>query len=80
MPFRSDVLICMGTSCIENNSFEIRELIREEIKKHNLEEEIRLVSTGCFGFCDAGPIILVQPDGVFYQGVKEKDIPFLVEE
>ena len=80
MPFRADVLICMGTSCIENNSFEIRELIQEEIKKHNLEEEIRLVSTGCFGFCDAGPIILVQPDGVFYQGVKEKDIPFLVEE
>lgn len=80
MPFRADVLICMGTSCIENNSFEIRELIQEEIKKHNLEEEIRLVSTGCFGFCDAGPIILVQPDGVFYQRVTEKDIPFLVEE
>ncbi len=73
-------MICMGTSCIENNSFEIRELIQEEIKKHNLEEEIRLVSTGCFGFCDAGPIILVQPDGVFYQRVTEKDIPFLVEE
>ncbi len=80
MPFRADVLICMGTSCIENNSFEIRELIAKEIKKHHLEEEIRLVSTGCFGFCDAGPIILVQPDGVFYQRVKEKDIPFLVEE
>lgn len=80
MPFRADVLICMGTSCIENNAFEIRELIQEEIKKHNLEEEIRLVSTGCFGFCDAGPIILVQPDGVFYQRVTEKDIPFLVEE
>jgi NADH:ubiquinone oxidoreductase subunit F (NADH-binding)/(2Fe-2S) ferredoxin/NAD-dependent dihydropyrimidine dehydrogenase PreA subunit len=80
MPFRADVLICMGTSCIENNSFEIRELIAEEIKKHKLEEEIRLVSTGCFGFCDAGPIILVQPDGVFYQRVTEKDIPFLVEE
>jgi len=80
MPFRAEVLICMGTSCIENNSFEIRESIKGELKKHNLTEEIRLVSTGCFGFCDAGPIILVQPDGVFYQGVKEKDVPFLVEE
>ncbi len=80
MPFRTDVLICMGTTCIENNSFEIRESIAKELKKHNLTEEIRLVSTGCFGFCDAGPIILVQPDGVFYQGVKEKDVPFLVEE
>lgn len=80
MAFRADVLICMGTTCIENNSFEIRELIAQEIRKHHLEEEIRLVSTGCFGFCDAGPIILVQPDGVFYQRVKEEDIPFLVEE
>ncbi len=80
MPYRADVLICMGTSCIENSSFEIREIIKKEIKKHHLEEEIKLVSTGCFGFCDAGPIILVQPDGVFYQKVKEEDIPFLVEE
>ena len=70
----------MGTTCIENNAFEIRELIAEELRKHNLQEEIRLVSTGCFGFCDSGPIILVQPDGVFYQRVTEKDVPFLVEE
>jgi NADH:ubiquinone oxidoreductase subunit F (NADH-binding)/(2Fe-2S) ferredoxin/Pyruvate/2-oxoacid:ferredoxin oxidoreductase delta subunit len=80
MAFRADVLICMGTTCIENNAFEIRELIAEELKKHNLQEEIRLVSTGCFGFCDSGPIMLVQPDGVFYQRVTEKDIAFLVEE
>lgn len=80
MPYRADILICMGTRCIENSSFEVRERIAKEIRKYNLEEEIRLVSTGCFGFCDAGPIILVKPDDVFYQRVTEDDVPFLVEE
>lgn len=73
-------MICAGTGCVSNRSFQVREALDREIKKHNLENEVLTVMTGCNGFCAAGPILLVQPDGVFYQKVTEKDIPHLVEE
>ena len=77
---RADVLVCTGTGCVSNNSFKIRDVLEKEIKKCELEEEIRVISTGCNGFCANGPIVVVQPDGIFYQMLKEQDIPLLVEE
>lgn len=79
-PYRLNLMICAGTGCVSNRSFQIREALEREIKKHNLEKEVLTVMTGCNGFCAAGPIMLVQPDGVFYQKIQEEDIPFLVEE
>jgi len=80
MPYRLHLMICAGTACVSNKSFQIREALDREIKKHNLENEILTVMTGCNGFCAAGPILIVQPDGIFYQKLTEKDIPHLVEE
>ena len=48
--------------------------------KNGLEKEVAVVTTGCNGFCERGPVMVVQPDNIFYQQLKEKDIPFLVEE
>lgn len=79
-PYRINLMICAGTGCVSNRSFHIRDALERELKKHNLEKEVLIVMTGCNGFCAAGPIMLVQPDGIFYQQVKEEDIPFLVEE
>ncbi len=79
-PYRINLMICAGTGCVSNKSFKVRDALEQEIKKHNLEDEILTVMTGCNGFCAAGPIMLVQPDGVFYQRVQEEDIPYLVEE
>ena len=73
-------MICGGTGCVSNNAFKIKEALEREIKKYNLQDEILLVMTGCNGFCAQGPIMVVQPDGVFYQMLTEKDIPHLVEE
>ncbi|MFB0566334.1 MAG: FAD-dependent oxidoreductase [Candidatus Aminicenantaceae bacterium] len=78
--YRINLMICAGTGCVSNRSFQIREALELEIKKHNLEKEVLTVMTGCNGFCAAGPIMLVQPDGVFYQKIQEEDIPYLVEE
>ena len=63
-----------------NHSFEIKEALEKEITKQHLHDEVQVITTGCQGFCERGPIVIVQPDGIFYQRVKKKDIPHLVEE
>ena len=78
--YRSYCMVCAGTACVSNRSFHIRETLEREIKKQGLENEVAVVTTGCNGFCAVGPLMVVQPDGIFYQQLKEEDIPFLVEE
>ena len=59
---------------------EVKEALEKEIQQRGLENEIQVIATGCNGFCGVGPIMLVQPDGIFYQQISVKDIPALVEE
>jgi len=73
-------MVCAGTGCVSNHSFEIKEALEKEITKQKLEREAQVVMTGCNGFCGAGPILVVQPDGIFYQLLKKSDVPLLVEE
>ena len=77
---RIQLMVCAGTGCVSNHSFDIKEALEKEIVKRNLQNEAEVVMTGCNGFCGAGPILVVQPDGIFYQLLKVQDIPFLVEE
>ena len=53
--YRSHVLICGGTGCHSSGSGEVMETFKSELAKHNLENEIKLVQTGCFGLCAVGP-------------------------
>ena len=73
-------MLCAGTGCVSNQSFEVREALEKEIKKRDLDTEVRVVITGCDGFCAEGPILIVQPDDIFYCRLTVKDIPHLVEE
>lgn len=73
-------MVCAGTGCVSNHSFDIKEALEKEISKHKLLDEAQVVMTGCNGFCGAGPLLVVQPDGIFYQSLKVTDIPLLVEE
>ncbi len=77
---RLDLLICAGTGCVSNRSFQVRDALIAEIKKQDLSDEVQVIATGCQGFCAQGPIMIVQPDGIFYQMLTVKDIPELVEE
>jgi NADH:ubiquinone oxidoreductase subunit F (NADH-binding)/(2Fe-2S) ferredoxin/NAD-dependent dihydropyrimidine dehydrogenase PreA subunit len=77
---RVHLLVCAGTGCVSNRSFSVRDALEKEIRKHGLQEEVRVVITGCNGFCANGPIIVEKPAGIFYQFVGEKDVPYLVEE
>ncbi len=80
MAFRTHVLVCAGTGCVSGNSYATATALETEIYKKGLGQEVDVIRTGCQGFCAEGPIVIVQPDGIFYCGVKAKDTPLLVEE
>jgi len=75
-----NLMVCTGTGCVSNGAFDIIDALNDELRKHHLNREIQVVTTGCNGFCANGPIVVVQPDGIFYQMLGVKDIPLLVEE
>jgi NADH:ubiquinone oxidoreductase subunit F (NADH-binding)/(2Fe-2S) ferredoxin len=77
---RLHLMVCAGTGCVSNKSMEVKTALETEIERHGLSMEVDVIPTGCNGFCGVGPILLVQPDGIFYQQLKPKDIPHLVEE
>jgi len=65
---------------VSNKSFRVGEVLEQELRRHNLQDEIGIVFTGCNGFCAQGPVMVVKPDEIFYQFVTEEDVPHLVEE
>ncbi|MDR5659372.1 NADH-quinone oxidoreductase subunit NuoF [Serpentinicella sp. ANB-PHB4] len=78
--FRSHVLVCGGTGCISSSANQILDKFNEEIKKNDLEKEVKALQTGCFGLCEAGPIVIVYPEGTFYSQIKVEDVPKITEE
>jgi len=78
--FRSHLLICGGTGCHASGSLNVKKALVAELVKRKLSEEIKIVETGCNGFCAMGPIMVVYPEGVIYMLIKAEDIPELVEE
>ena len=77
---RSHVLICGGTGCTSSGSAALHDKLADELKAKGLDEEIKIVMTGCFGLCALGPIMSVYPEGTFYSRVTVDDIPEIVEE
>jgi NADH-quinone oxidoreductase subunit F len=78
--FRSHLLLCGGTGCHASGSLNVKKALLAELLKRGLSEEIKLVETGCNGFCAMGPIMVVYPEGVIYMSIKTDDIAELVEE
>ena len=77
---RSHVLICGGTGCSASGSVTIRETLEKEIANAGLENEVKVVQTGCFGLCELGPIMIVYPEGTFYSRVTVDDVAEVVSE
>ena len=78
--YRSHVLICTGTGCQSSGADEVKVSLQDELSKHDLLDEIKIVETGCHGFCEKGPIMIVYPEGVFYCELKPEDMEEVVEE
>ncbi len=77
---RAQVLVCGGTGCTSSGSNKIQEAFTESIAAFGLENEVKLVQTGCFGLCALGPVVIVYPDGTFYSRVTPEDVKEIVEE
>ncbi len=77
---RSHVLICGGTGCTSSGSQKIQAHLEKELKANGLDEEIKVVQTGCFGLCALGPIMIVYPEGTFYSRVTNDDVTEIVQE
>jgi NADH:ubiquinone oxidoreductase subunit F (NADH-binding)/(2Fe-2S) ferredoxin/NAD-dependent dihydropyrimidine dehydrogenase PreA subunit len=77
---RAHILICAGAGCISSGGHALKDVLAAELKKRGLDGEIKIVETGCMGPCDLGPVMLVHPEGTFYQRVTALDVPKLVEE
>ena len=71
-PYRTHVMLCAGTGCVSNGAFKIRDAIERELEKHNLQDEVGLVMTGCNGFCAQGPVAVVKPDNKAVQSIAQK--------
>ena len=78
--YRSHVLVCGGTGCTSSGSEQIIKTLEGELEKTGLQNEIKVIKTGCFGLCALGPIMIVYPEGAFYSMVKPEDIPEIVSE
>ncbi|MGV8906769.1 MAG: NADH-quinone oxidoreductase subunit NuoF [Acetobacterium sp.] len=78
--FRSHVLICGGTGCTSSNSEDIIIELDKNLAENNLDNEIKVVRTGCFGLCAEGPIMVVYPEGTMYYRVEVKDVEEIVQE
>ncbi|MDF2499711.1 MAG: hndC 2 [Anaerosporomusa subterranea] len=79
MQLRAHVLICAGTGCVSSGAKKVEAALSQELAKAGLEKEIKVIETGCHGFCEMGPIMIVYPEGVFYCRVQPEDVPEVVE-
>ena len=78
--FRNHILVCGGTGCSSGNSKQIFKNFEEKIKEEGLDAEVKVIMTGCFGLCACGPVVVVYPEGAFYQHVTPEDVKEIVEE
>ena len=78
--YRSHVLVCGGTGCTSSGSAKIIEAFEDEIRQVGLENEVKVVRTGCFGLCALGPVVIIYPEGSFYSRVNPDDVKEIVDE
>ena len=79
-PYKWSVVVCMGTGCTSSRSPQIRERLKELIQRDGLADQIEIVGSGCFGLCEAGPVVIVHPGGTFYSHLEVEDIDRIYQE
>src|SRR6056297_2304673 len=78
--YKMHLLVCGGTGCRASASDSIVESLKQELENKGLSDEVQVIMTGCFGFCEKGPIVKVLPDNTFYIEVKPEDAAELIDE
>ncbi|MEI6726254.1 MAG: NADH-ubiquinone oxidoreductase-F iron-sulfur binding region domain-containing protein [Actinomycetes bacterium] len=78
-PERSVIAVCVGTGCRANGAIDVYEALRAEVKARGGARDVESRATGCQGFCQGGPLVLLFPEGIVYQHVRVEDVPEIVE-
>src|SRR3990172_3531807 len=78
---RQEVVICYGTGCMANGSSKVNEALKAALEESQIDAKVLpyFKTTGCQGFCSRGPLVVIRPQGIFYQRVKPKDAQDIVE-
>jgi len=77
-PERRVVSLCAGSGCGAYGTQKVRRALEQEVLKNGLKGKVEIKVTGCHGFCEQGPIMVIYPEGVFYPKVKPEDVPEIV--
>lgn len=78
--FNMHILVCGGTGCKASQSDLLKSNLKNRLADHGLQDQVQVLHTGCFGFCEKGPIVKIQPDNTFYVSVEPKDAIEIVDE
>jgi (2Fe-2S) ferredoxin len=77
MPNQRTIFVCQGTGCVSGGSGAVYEALRAEVERQHLKDA-KVDFTGCHGFCEQGPNVVIEPDGIFYTHVQEEDAAEIV--
>ena len=77
---RTNIMVCGGTGCLAGESEKVIKNLELILKARGYENEVNIIKTGCFGFCEQGPIVKIEPDNVFYVRVSPKDAKDIIDE
>ncbi len=80
MAYKNYILVCGGTACESSKSEEIYSGLKQELAKRGMEQDVQIVKTGCFGFCEQGPIVKIMPEEAFYVKVSPTDVQEIISE
>jgi NADH:ubiquinone oxidoreductase subunit F (NADH-binding)/(2Fe-2S) ferredoxin/NAD-dependent dihydropyrimidine dehydrogenase PreA subunit len=80
MAYKNFILVCAGTGCESNKGIEIYEALKREAEAQGVKNDVQIVKTGCFGFCEKGPIVKVMPQESFYVEVVPEDAKEIIAE
>ena len=76
---KKQILICAGTGCVSSGAAKVSDVLVAELAKHGLDKQVKVTTTGCHGFCEQGPIMIIEPQKVFYCRVQPEDVQEIVE-
>ncbi len=74
------ITVCGGTGCRASGAEEVAEAFKDEIERREIQLDVELKETGCHGFCERGPLVVIRPEKVFYQRVRPEDVPEIISE
>jgi NADH-quinone oxidoreductase subunit F len=79
-PSRTCISVCGGTGCLASGAEAVADAFLDEIERRELQVSVELKETGCHGFCERGPVVVIRPKRIFYQRVKPEDVPEIIAE